>query len=123
MTMLSYNSKQGAWSAQMGEDANAPKLVVKGLQQGQVLKLTVLFYAREGSFYYSLQASANNLIPLTPTQGIFEDPEGWEACTLITLYEVQGLGESDCTFSLSFSKGDLSGAGVVSNLTLIAESV
>ncbi|MCS6835333.1 MAG: hypothetical protein NZ750_04865 [Anaerolineae bacterium] len=105
----------------MDGNSQTPILNLAGLQAGQVIKVTVNFFAREGSFYYVVSSNNPNFVALNPTQGIFEDPEGWESCLLVALFEVQGNGEQEGSFMVEFNKGDLSGTGTLSNFTILAE--
>lgn len=119
--MYKLASKNGAWEAVMDGNSQTPILNLAGLQAGQVIKVTVNFFAREGSFYYVVSSNNPNFVALNPTQGIFEDPEGWESCLLVALFEVQGNGEQEGSFMVEFNKGDLSGTGTLSNFTILAE--
>lgn len=89
--MYKLASKNGAWEAVMDGNSQTPTLHLTGLQAGQIIKVTVNFFAREGSFYYVVSSSNPNIIALNPTQGIFEDPQGWESCFLMALFEVQAM--------------------------------
>jgi len=121
--MYKLASKNGAWEAVMDGNSQTPILNLSGLQAGQIIKVTVNFFAREGSFYYVITSNNPHFIALNPTQGIFDDPEGWESCFLIGLFEVQGSGEQEGSLMVEFNKGDLSGMGTLSNFTLLAEVI
>jgi hypothetical protein len=126
--MAHYTSKQGVWSLMVGGRSETPMLEVAHLKAGQIVKVTVNFFARTGTndisegFYYSLStANPADAIALTPTQGLFQGDEGWKSCTLITLFEIQGDGEIEADFEVTFQKADLMPRAQLSNFVFLAE--
>ena len=111
--------RKGTWSFTAdGGDAGTPQLSTD--DSGPVLRAEVTFNAR-GGFYYKIQAY--NATPfyaidgLLPTGGVVVAP-GWQSVTRSAFFVPQN---DPVTLFVSFTKGDTSGKGTLSNFILSCE--
>lgn len=110
-----------------------PILEMRNLVSGNTVKITATFFARtnpsgrSNGFYYQVAAvNAQELVALTPVEGVFQSCDGWQACVLIGLFKVKSTTASpteDIDFELLLRKGDLNGQGQILNFTLLGEII
>lgn len=126
--MAFFVSREGVWDIVAGNHGDTPTLKVTGIQAGSIIKVTVNFCAHttkrdanEG-FYYTLGAAYDDdVMAVTPTTAVFQGDDGWQSCTLVSVFQVLGNTDGEAEFSCQFGKGDLTGTGTLMNFTLIAE--
>lgn len=126
--MAYFVSKEGVWDVTPGGRSSTPVLKVAGLQPGTFVKVTCNFGARtiyrdtaEG-FFYSLGTDGDNdVLAMTPATAIFQGDDGWQSCSLMTVFRVLATTDGEVDFACHFSKGDLSGSGALMNFVMIAE--
>jgi hypothetical protein len=126
--MAFFVSREGVWDIVPGGSSETPALKVTGLTAGGLVKVTVNFCAHatnraanEG-FYYSLtSSSSDDVMAVTPATAIFQGDDGWQSCTLITIFEVLSNSKGAAELSCHFNKGDLTGTGTLMNFVLLAE--
>jgi hypothetical protein len=121
-------SKVGAWDVIEGSSSNTPALELSNLKPGSFIKVTAHFGARTvksdttGGFYYTLTPDTDSdVVAITPATQICQAHEGWQACTLVAVFEVLGSTDGEATLHVVFTKGDLDGLGSLMNFTLLAE--
>lgn len=126
--MAFFVSREGVWDIVPGSGSETPTLKVSGLQAGSLVKVTVNFCAHatnrsanEG-FYYALSSSSrDDVMAVSPATAVFQGDDGWQSCTLITIFEVLPNSKGDAELSCQFNKGDLTGTGTIMNFVLLAE--
>ena len=126
--MANFISREGVWDVHAGGRSQTPVLKVTGLTPGTFLKVTCNFCAHAAhrdageGFFYTLGAHGDDdMLAMTPTTGVFQGDDGWQTCTLVTVFQVLAGTNGEVDLECLFHKGNLSGAGTIMNFVLIAE--
>ncbi len=126
--MAFFVSREGVWDIVPGGSSETPVLKVTGLKAGSLVKVTVNFSAHatnratnEGFYYTLSSSSSDDVMAVTPASAVFQGDDGWQSCTLITIFEVLPNSKGGAEISCLFNKGDLTGTGTLMNFVMIAE--
>lgn len=110
--MAHYISKEGVWDVAGNGDSAAPVLKVTGLLPGTLVKVTCNFCARttqrntDEGFFYSLGTDTqDDVMAMTPTTAAFQGNEGWQSCSLITVFQVLPGTDGEVDFECTFKNG------------------
>lgn len=129
---MHFVQKSGVWNVQVGGSSDTPTLEMPNITNGNFIKVTVTFLAKtagnaDSGFNYRVEATnQTDAEALSAQESIVQSNAGWQTTTKTVFFRAKvssQTGVEDVDFQVVFSKGELDGAGEISDFLMYGEVV